>query len=77
MNAIGKDIFCFTAAQGIRLLVEWIPHTLNQKADYLSKIADFDDWCISDDYFHRIDSQWVPFTVDCFAGYADTKLPRF
>lgn len=71
MNAIAKDILCFTSAHGIRLSVRWIPHTLNHKADYLSKIVDFDD------FFHKIDSQWVPFTVDCFASYADTNLARF
>ena len=34
LNAIAKDIFCFTSVHGIRLSVEWIPRTLNQKADY-------------------------------------------
>ena len=77
LNAIAKDIFCFTSAHGIRLSVEWIPRTLNQKADYYSKIVDYDDWCVSSDYFRNIDSRWGPFTVDCFASYANTKLPRF
>ena len=77
LNAIAKDIFSFTSVHGIRLSVEWIPRTLNQKADYYSKIVDFDDWCVSNDYFREIDSRWGPFTVDCFASYANTKLPRF
>ena len=71
MNAIA------TVAQGIRLSVKWIPRTLNQRADYYSKIVDYDDWCVSSDYFRIIDSQWGPFTVDCFSSYANTKLPRF
>ena len=78
LNTIAKDIFCLTSAHGTRLSVEWIqPRTLNQKADYYSKIVDFDDWCASNDYFRAIDSRWGPFTVDCFASYANTKLPRF
>ena len=77
LNTIAKDIFCLTSAHGIRLSVEWIPRTLNQKADYYSKIVDFDDWCVSNDCFRAIDSRWGPFTVDCFASYANTKLPRF
>ena len=77
LNTIAKDIFCLSSAHGIRLSVEWIPRTLNQKADYYSKIVDFDDWCVSNDYFRAIDSRWGPFTVDCFASYANTKLPRF
>ena len=43
LNAIAKDVFCFTSAHGIGLSVKWIPRTLNQKADYYSKIVDFDD----------------------------------
>ena len=54
--------------------LEWIPRTLNQKADYYSKIVDFDDWCVSNEYFRTIDSRWGPFTVNCFASYANTKF---
>ena len=69
LNAIAKDVFCFTSVHGIGLSVEWIPGTLNQKADYYSKIVDFDDWCVSNDYFREIYCRWGPFTVDCFASY--------
>ena len=69
LDAIAKDIFCFTSAHGIGLSVKWIPCTLNQKADYYSKIVDFDDWCVSNDYFREIYCRWGPFTVDCFASY--------
>lgn len=77
LNAIAEDIFCFTSAYYIRLLVEWIRRTLNQKADFYSKIVDFDDWCVSNAYFREIDSRWSPFTIDCFPSYANTRLPRF
>ena len=33
--------------------------------------------CVSNAYFGRIDSRWGPITIDCFASYANTKLPRF
>ena len=33
-------------------------------------------WCVSNYYFHEIDSRSGSFTVDCFASYANTKLPR-
>ena len=32
---------------------------------------------VSNEYFRAIDSRWGPFTVDCFASCANTKLPRF
>ena len=77
LDEIAKDIFCFTSAQGIRLSVEWISRTLNQRADYYSKIVDYDDWCVFSNYFRNVDSRWGPFTVDCFASYANAKLSRF
>ena len=77
LNTIAEDIFCLTSVHGIKLSVEWIPRTLNPKVDYYSKIVDFDDWCVSNDYFRVIDSRWGPFALDCFATCANTKLPRF
>ena len=56
---------------------DWITRTLNQRADYYSKIVDYEDWCVSSDYFRNVDSRWGPFTEDCFASYANAKLPRF
>ena len=65
LNAIAKDIFSFTSVHGIRLSVEWIPRTLNQKADYYSKIVDFDDWCVSNDFFFLdgVPSLWIVLLV--------------
>ena len=60
LNAISKEIFCLTSAHGNKLSVEWIPPMLNQKADYNSKIVDFDDWCVSKAYFRELDSRRVP-----------------
>ena len=57
--------------------MEWIPRTLNQRADYYSKIVDFEDWCFSSDYFCNVASRWGYFTVDCFVSYVNAKLPRF
>jgi hypothetical protein len=33
----------------ISLEVEWVPRTQNEKADFLSRLSDFDDWGISFD----------------------------
>ena len=45
--------------------------------DYLSKFIDFDDWGVSSEFFHFIDSLHGPFTVDRFANSKNTRLPRF
>ena len=59
------------------LEVQWIPRTLNQQADYISRLLDTDDWQITDDLFLSLDACWRPHTVDCFANYYNHKLPRF
>ena len=38
---------------------------------------DFDDWQITQDFFLSLEELWGPHTVDCFANYYTTKLPRF
>jgi hypothetical protein len=38
--------------------VEWIPRTENERADFFSRIVDFDDWGISEDLFVYVDSLW-------------------
>ena len=77
LQSIALSIFEFCFQQGIRLDMEWIPRTLNDKADYISHIQDFDDWKISPQIFSWIDSMWGPHSVDCFAHIDNTKLPKF
>ena len=57
--------------------MEWIPHSLNDKADYISRIRDYDDWKINPDIFSWIDAMWGPHSVDCFAHGNNTQLPTF
>ena len=65
-----------TAAEhSIRLEVQWIPRTENEKADYISRLIDFDDWQITHDLFVSLEELWGPHTVDCFADYYTAKLP--
>ena len=62
---------------GIHLEVQWIPRTLNQQADYISRLIDTDDWQITNEFFLFLDERWGPHTVDCFANYYNHKLPKF
>lgn len=57
--------------------MEWIPRSLNDKADYISHIQDFDDWSINPQFFSWVDSMWGPHSVDCFAHIDNTHLPKF
>ena len=57
--------------------VQWIPRTLNQQADYISRLIDTDDWQITEEFFLFLDARWGPHSVDCFANYYNHKLPKF
>ena len=46
---------------------EWIPWSLNQKADWLSHIEDYNNWAIHPDHFRMLDDSWGPHTIDRFA----------
>ena len=43
--------FQLSAKRSIRLEVQWIPRTENEKADYISRLLDFDDWQITHNLF--------------------------
>ena len=66
---------CFK--HGIHLDIDCIPHSLNNKADYISCIQDSDDWKVNAQLFTGIDSLWDPHTVDCLAHIENTQLPVF
>ena len=77
LHILALDIFQTAKDNKIDLEVEGIPSTHNERADYLSKIVDYDDWIVKDCYFHAVTSVWGPCSVDCFASYKNCKVPRF
>ena len=54
-----------------------MPRSLNDKADYLSKIIDYDDWELAPEFFQQLDGLWGPYTVDCFASHYNKKVPKY
>ena len=51
LHRLAVKIFQFCAEHNIRLEVQWIPRTENEKADYISRLIDFDDWQITPEFF--------------------------
>ena len=74
---LASDIFSVCYNHGINLEIDWVPRSLNDKAHYLSKIVDYDDWEIVPENFQLLDSRWGPHTVDCFGTFYNFKVPRF
>ena len=58
LKQIAFDIFSFGVENSIQLELEWIPGTLNDKADYIFKILDFDALGLSPKLFAIISNRW-------------------
>ena len=77
LQNIALKIFALSINSHIHLQPEWVLRELNEQADYLSRIVDFDDWMLNPQVFEQLDALWGPYTVDRFASYDNTQLPRF
>jgi len=55
LHRLAVKIFQICAKHNIRLEVQWIPRTENEKADYISRLIDFDDWHITPEFFPRLE----------------------
>ena len=71
------EIFQFCAVNNVSIEIEWVPRSLNEYADSLSRVIDFDDWSVSTGFFAYISSLFGPFTVDRFASPDLAKCARF
>ena len=70
-------IYNICLQKNIRLEMEWIPRSLNEKADYISNIVDYDDWGVTQIFFEKIDKIWGKHTFDRFASFENRKICRF
>ena len=44
LHSLALSIFSTCVEKGISIDIQWIPRTENEKADYISKMFDFEDW---------------------------------
>jgi len=77
LNHMALAIFEHCAHMQIDLRVQWISRAFNTEADALSRLSDTDDWQIKPEIFAEINTMWGPFTIDRFANWRNTQLPRF
>ncbi|XP_060565226.1 uncharacterized protein LOC132724391, partial [Ruditapes philippinarum] len=57
--------------------MEWIPRSFNERADYLSKIVDYNDRGISNKLLFMIKTRFGHLSVDWFASEHNAKLVKF
>ena len=70
LHVIALTIFQFCVDNGIELEMQWIPRTELDRADFISRIIDVDDW--QNNFLFRIPGlyyTWGPHTLDCFANF--------
>ena len=77
LHALAFNIFSLCIHNGISIETQWVPRKDNQKADFLSKIIDHDDWGVSSEFFEFISSIYGPFTIDRFVNSNNAKTTRF
>ena len=71
------DIFNLCLVDSIILEAQWIPRSLTERADLLSRFVDKDDWSVNPSVFRVIDAKWGPHTIDRFASHYNAQVPRF
>lgn len=77
LQSLAISIFTFCLQHNISLELEWIPRSLNDKADSISRIYDTDTWETSNDFYSFVDNLFGPHTFDRFASSENAKIPRF
>jgi hypothetical protein len=78
LQSVAFKIFTLCLRNSISLEMEWLPRTLNERADYWSRIVDYDDWGISFYLLNMIRYQFhINLEVDWFASPYNAKLPVF
>ncbi|CAG2242111.1 unnamed protein product [Mytilus edulis] len=77
LQDIAMCIFENCLIHNISIDVVWVPRTLNEKADFISRIIDYDDWGIDEQLFTYLDSLWGPHEIDWFANDDNHKLTVF
>ena len=70
-------LFHVTRLYRIRLNVIWIPRSLNEQADFFSRITDYNDWGVKPEVVAMCTAIWIKPTIDRFADEVNTHLPRF
>ena len=69
--------FSFCVQHSVELFFEWIPRAMNDKADYVLKVLDYDDWGLAVELFEILNRKWGPFAIDWFASEHNAKVATF
>ena len=77
LQSVAPSNFRFCFSHGIALEAEWIPRSLNERDDLLSRFVDKDDWRVNPSVSRLIDAKWGPHKIDRLASYYNAQLRCF
>ena len=77
LQSVALSIFGSCFSHCIPLEAQWIPRSLNERAGFLSRFVDEDDWHVNPSVFRLVDAKWGPHMIDRSASYYNAQLPRF
>ena len=77
LYALLIDIYKLCIENNIHLFLEWVPRSLNQMADLISKEVDRHDHMLNPDLFATLDIMWGPHRVDRFSSFRTRQVPHY
>ena len=66
---LAVKIFGACLMSKIKLEVQWIPRSENEKADFISRLIHVDNWRLTESFFATLEGVWGPHSVDCMATF--------
>ena len=66
LHFLRLKVFQTCLLHNISLEIQWIPRSEFQRADYINRLIDTDDWQISTQFFELLEELWGPHSLDCF-----------
>ena len=77
LQKLARSIYSTCVTNSISIDIQWNPRSENEKADYISRLIDHEDWEVSGKCFDLMNGLWGPFTIDRFANFNNKKLNRY
>ena len=77
LTDLAERIWSVALASGIRLTAKHLAGQDNTWADRLSRLSIQYEWKLHPALFGVLENMWGPHTVDRFASYSTTQLPRY
>ena len=75
LHTLALRIFKICYEHNIHLDTEWVPRDHNARADFISKLVDFDDWQVTEVVLKDLDGLWGPIQRNVLPCISTKKSP--